>query len=112
GSGSVTSAPAGISCGGSCVADYPQGSVVTLTPQADAGSVFVGWTGACSGSGACSVSMDAARSVTAQFDQRRFRLSIAKTPLGPILGSVTSSPAGINCGLLCATASATFPSGT
>jgi hypothetical protein len=112
GSGAVTSAPTGISCGGSCVADYPEGSVVTLTPQADVGSVFVRWTGACSGSGACSVTMDAARSVSAQFDVRRFRLSITKTPLGLILGSVTSSPAGINCGLLCATASATFPSGT
>jgi len=86
--------------------------VVTLTPQADVGSVFVRWTGACSGSGACSVTMDTARSVSAQFDVRRFRLSVTKTPLGLILGSVTSSPAGINCGLLCATASATFPSGT
>jgi hypothetical protein len=94
------------------MADYPEGSMVTLTPQAEAGSVFVRWTGACSGSGSCNVTMDAARSVSAQFDLRRFRLSITKTPLGLILGSVTSSPAGINCGLLCATASATFPSGT
>ena len=85
---------------------------MTLTPQADAGSVFVGWTGACSGSGACTVSMDAARSVSARFDLRRYRLSITKTPLGLILGSVTSSPGGINCGLLCATASATFTAGT
>jgi len=35
-----------------------------------------------------------------------------KTPLGPILGSVTSTPAGVSCGLLCASATATFPAGT
>jgi hypothetical protein len=37
---------------------------------------------------------------------------VRKTPVGQILGSVYSSPAGISCGLLCPTASATFPAGT
>jgi hypothetical protein len=85
---------------------------VSLTAQPDAASAFAGWSGACTGTGACNVTMDAARDVGARFDLRSFTLRLTKTPLGPILGTVTSAPAGINCGLLCATASASFQGGT
>jgi hypothetical protein len=112
GSGTVTSAPSGIACGSTCSASYPQGTVVSLTAQPDAGSIFVGWGGACSGAGGCSVTMNAAQAVSARFDPGTFTLNVGKTPLTSILGSVTSSPPGINCGLLCAGAAATFPSGT
>ena len=43
GSGKVTSQPAGIDCGPTCSAFYPDESVVQLIPAADPGSVFVGW---------------------------------------------------------------------
>jgi hypothetical protein len=57
--------------------------------------------------------MDAAKTVTARFDLIvNYTLTVRKTPVGQILGSVTSTPAGINCGLLCVTASASFPTGT
>jgi hypothetical protein len=111
GSGTVTSSPAGIACGGTCTASYPQGTMVSLSATPDAGSTFGGWSGACSGTGACTVTMDAAQSVAALFNAGTFTLTVRKTPL-LILGSVTSSPAGINCGLLCSDASASFPSGT
>lgn len=39
-----------------------------LNAIADAGSSFAGWGGACSGTGTCSVTMDAAKSVTANFN--------------------------------------------
>jgi hypothetical protein len=68
GTGTVSSVPAGIDCGATCSADFPNGTVVDLTPQATIGSVFAGWSGDCSGSGACSVSMIQARNVTATFD--------------------------------------------
>jgi hypothetical protein len=49
GSGKVTSVPAGINCGSGtpndCAEAYNQGANVTLTPTADAGSGFTGWTG-------------------------------------------------------------------
>jgi hypothetical protein len=67
GPGSVVSEPAGIDCGADCDESYPAGTVVTLTPRADGTATFVGWTGACSGTGNCSVMMDMAGEVTAKF---------------------------------------------
>jgi hypothetical protein len=68
GTGTVTSTPAGINCGVTCTANYASGTLVTLTPTPAAGSAFANWTGACSGSGACVVTMDAAKTVFAAFD--------------------------------------------
>jgi len=42
--------------------------VVTLTARAARGSTFVGWSGACTGTGSCAVTMNAAKSVTATFN--------------------------------------------
>ena len=67
GSGTVTSSPAGISCGSTCSASYAAGTSVTLSAQPASGSTFAGWGGACSGTSSCTVSMSAARSVTASF---------------------------------------------
>ncbi|MBL8329826.1 MAG: S8 family serine peptidase [Rubrivivax sp.] len=100
GSGTVTSSPAGINCGADCSEPYPSGTSVTLTPAASAGSTFAGWSGACTGTGACVVSMTAARSVTATFNTLpRFTLSVSKSGTGS--GTVSSSPAGISCGADC-----------
>ncbi|CAB4345564.1 unannotated protein [freshwater metagenome] len=68
GSGTVSSAPAGISCASDCSESYVDGRVVTLTAHAATGSVFSGWSGAgCSGIESCVVTMSEARSVTAGF---------------------------------------------
>jgi hypothetical protein len=66
--GTVTSDPAGIDCGETCSATFAAGTEVTLTPAAGAASGFAGWAGDCSGLGACAVTLDAARSVTARFE--------------------------------------------
>lgn len=95
GSGTVSSSPAGINCGGTCEAGFAGGASVTLTASAAAGSTFVGWdvdadgdpgtTADCTGSAAtCTLSMSVARSVRPVFD-----LSTAI----PALGSFT--PEGI-----------------
>jgi uncharacterized protein (DUF2141 family) len=99
GSGTVTSLPAGIDCGADCSEPFDHGTIVTLTPSADAGSSFTGWGGDCSGSGACTVTMDAARSVTATFTPTSFPLAVTTDGKGS--GTVTSSPAGIDCGSDC-----------
>jgi hypothetical protein len=70
GTGTVTSQPGGIDCGTICSAVYASGKVVTLTASQADGTVFTGWTGSgCSGMGSCVVTMDAARSVTATFEE-------------------------------------------
>ncbi len=68
GTGMVTGNPDGIDCGSTCSAAYANGSSVTLAAAPDVESLFAGWSGACSGTGACVVGMTAARSVTASFD--------------------------------------------
>jgi hypothetical protein len=65
--GTVTSSPAGISCPGTCSADFPRGTVVTLTATPAAGSIFMGWGGTCSGRGPCTVTLTAAQGVTTNF---------------------------------------------
>jgi PKD repeat protein len=67
GSGTVTSSPAGINCGTNCSAAYNSGTVVNLTATPASGSTFTGWSGACTGTAACSVTMSADQSVTATF---------------------------------------------
>jgi hypothetical protein len=67
GAGTVTSADGAVACGSTCAAIYDHGTVVTLTASASDGSVFSGWSGACSGTGPCVVIMTAAQNVTATF---------------------------------------------
>ena len=101
GGGTVTSAPGGINCPTACSATFISDSQVTLTAAPAADSLFTGWTGCDSVSGAtCTVTMANARSVNAVFMLKRFTLTVTKTGIGK--GTVTSSPVGINCGTACA----------
>lgn len=103
GSGTVSSDPAGIFCQrtdgsetGTCGAEYPLGSAVTLQALAPAGYLFTGWSGGgCTGSGACQVAMGQDRQVTATFAVDTRSLTIVTTGTGT--GTVTSTPAGIAC---------------
>jgi hypothetical protein len=70
GSGTVVSNLSGINCGIACSAAYPSGASVTLTPTADSGAAFLGWSGACSGTASCTVAMTANTSATASFSRR------------------------------------------
>ncbi len=69
GDGTVTSNPSGINCGNTCQADFEVDTTVTLTAIALDGSEFTGWSGACSGTGTCQVTMSQARSVTVNFEE-------------------------------------------
>ena len=67
GTGSGTVTGTGISCGDDCTEDYLNGTSVTLSAKADSGSRFTGWSGACSGTSSCKVTLSAAKDVTATF---------------------------------------------
>jgi hypothetical protein len=66
--GTVTSDPAGtIACGTLCLAWLTTGTALTLNAAADAGSTFLGWSGACSGTGPCTVTLTGRMQVSALF---------------------------------------------
>jgi len=72
----VTGGPGGTVGGGGW---YTAGSSVSPTATPDPGNSNGDWSGACSGTGSCTVTMDAAKSVTASFTT---------------LVTITSSPSG------------------
>jgi hypothetical protein len=67
GSGTVTSDDGGIDCGSDCSEPYVYRSLVELIADPDSGWVFDGWSGACSGTGSCSVEMTSAKTAIANF---------------------------------------------
>jgi hypothetical protein len=67
GGGTVTSDPPGIACGDTCSSDFIMGTPVTLSAAPNAVSTFMGWSGDCSGTGTCQVTMNAPHSVHAVF---------------------------------------------
>lgn len=71
GSGTISSFPGGIICGGGsliCSGSFPSGTTVFLNPGNSTGSGFGNWSGACSGSGFCQVAMNSNQSATAVFN--------------------------------------------
>jgi len=127
GSGTVTSSPVGINCaiaGGAeattgCTARFGDGSVVTLTAKPKAGHAFRGWfSGSCSGTAPCKVTMSQGRTVDARFLKGPFTVKIAgggtgsgrvKTQAGlsPALDCVITNGAAGSTGC-----SATYPANT
>ena len=105
-SGTVTSDVSGINCatngpgGGGCIASFAAGSTVTLTATPDSGAPFVGWVGACTGTGPCALDMSSDKQILAVFGSNPL-LSVALVPIDNGTGTVTSSPAGIDCGGTC-----------
>jgi hypothetical protein len=123
GGGNVESTDKRIACGSKCASAYPAGTQVTLSAKANSGSTFVGWTGACAGTGSCTVSVAGSMTVGAQFDTvtssgggggggsgggSTGTTALLKISIGAT-GTVTSDPAGINCGSAC---QASYPKGT
>jgi hypothetical protein len=73
--GGVVSAPAGIDCAATapaCTARFREGTVVVLSPRQVVDAIFAGWGGACSGSNACTITMDRDQLVTATFSAGAF----------------------------------------
>ena len=56
-----------IDCGSKCSEIVPQGRYTGLAATAATGYTFSGWSGACTGTGICNLTVDAAKNVTATF---------------------------------------------
>jgi hypothetical protein len=66
--GSVTSSPGGIDCGGACAASYGNGTTVTLEAHPAAGAAFLSWGGCDSSDGSrCTVTLGSDKAVVAAF---------------------------------------------
>ena len=99
GSGTVTGSPSGIQCGTVCDSSVASGNRVTLTARAASGSVFTGWSGACSGTSlVCVLSPSAAVTVTASFELPTFALGVTRTGKG---GGAVRAASGLDCGSKC-----------
>ncbi len=98
GEGSVLTSTS-VQCFDNCVTNLAPNTVVTVFTGANIGSTFTGWSGDCSGTGSCTVTMDSAKNVTAEFTINSYQLDVQIT--GDGAGSVTSNPAGIDCGSDC-----------
>ncbi len=91
GSGAIKSFPTGTS--------FPAGTIVGLTAVPSTGSTFAGWSGACSGTGACKITMSSNQSVTATFNLAVYDLTVSLTGTGS--GTIALSPEGNSCGTNC-----------
>lgn len=70
GIGSVTSQPAGIDCGAQCSFIFSKDATITLTASVPDSSIFIGWSGDCSGSNlSTNVTLDTAKTCRATFEQ-------------------------------------------
>src|SRR5205823_7941867 len=93
GQGTVQSASPAFTCTADCQQTLDAGASVHLvaSPAAD----FVGWQGACSGTGTCDISMSADQDVRATFTGAGHAFTVDFTGNGS--GHITSTPAGIDC---------------
>ncbi|MDQ8042944.1 MAG: hypothetical protein AAGC49_14935, partial [Brevundimonas sp.] len=96
-----------IDCGPTCAATVPHGTRVTMTPTAAPGSHFAGWSGACTGTGSCAVTVAGDTSLVATFTLDPVALTVATPDAGT--GTVTGSVDGTDCDQDC---SGSYPPGT
>lgn len=102
---------AGNECRGTCNAQFANGAQVQLQAVPDPGALFAGWSGACSGTGACQLTLTGDVAVVATFLRQAPATGFHRlTVVVEGAGRVTSTPAGIDCDST--TCSADFADGT
>ncbi len=103
GVGTVTGGGIG-NCSGSCSASETPQSTVTLTATPASGSTFTGWSGACSGTGTCTVALPYDQNVIATFSSggpvtATTSGAVSSTPAGTPAGTATTTPVAAKCTL-------------
>jgi len=95
GSGTISGTANGAPCSGNCAGSYPDGTAIVLHASAAAGSSFTGWSGDCTGTGDCSLTMNGAKTVTASFAATNpgdHTLTVTVTGMGTVSGPQVSCP--------------------
>ena len=108
--GTITSADTFIQCGtggSACTGTYDYGTVVTLTATPATGYSFTAWTGACTGTGACPLTIDGDRAVGASFTLNTHTLTVT----APLHGTITGDTV-IQCGTGGSACTGTYDYGT
>ena len=93
GAGTVTSDSGGIACAPDCTRAFAPGATVKLTANAAPGSVFVGWSDPCSGTGTCELTMSSAQAVTASFSIQPQAPAAPESPAAAPAPAKPSTPA-------------------
>ncbi len=96
GSGTVTSTPVGIACGVACARQFAYGDQMTLHAE-PVYSVFTGWTGACSGTDDCLLTMVSDRNVIANFSkdmEHMTRIGDTESYFPTLQAAYNSAPSG------------------
>src|ERR1700682_2817352 len=110
GQGSVTAPAPFFACAGTCAQPLAAGPAVQRAALPAAGMLFTGWSGACSGTGGCTLTLAQDTQVGAAFapaPPASVLLTVHRVGEGD--GRVVSSPAGIACPGICAMS---VPAGT
>lgn len=101
GAGTVTSSVGGINCPGTCFASYTNGTQVKLTATPSSGSTFAGWSGGCTGTSTCTLTLKSNELVTATFNgNASFTLAASAlspssvSPGGSATSTITITPTG------------------
>lgn len=118
GDGSGTVKGGTINCGTTCSQLIYDGQSIVLTATPASGSVFRGWSGACTGTGTCTISSTGSTTAQARFMKSTsiFQLSVSKSGVGGATkGTVKDSTGKIlndtNCGPSVSTCSASIEKG-
>jgi hypothetical protein len=103
----------GLTCPNGCVAAsaaFMEGAAITVKQTPAKHFHFAGFSGDCSGTGACELSMGKDHEVIANFaEDTKFSISLTKDGGGQAL--IKTKPTNINCGFNCTTAQASFYTG-
>jgi hypothetical protein len=95
GKGTVFSSPKGLSCPPQCSVLVDNQRIVSVGAAPAAGFRLLRWTGACTGSLSCTVTMDAAKSLTAVFGASSYKLAVRVTGRGKVSG--VGTPCSTSC---------------
>jgi len=88
--GVISSTPAGLNCATSCGAQFFENASVTLKATPVAGATFVGWSGDCTGTGTCVVTLSTNKNVIATFKGIPFKVSTTGVTDGVITAAVAT----------------------